>query len=878
MSEIDDDICENHQKFQNLIKTGSFMKLEDGEKYTTSILLQEELKFGSNYRTQLKKSARKPLPPKKRPVELPFEVCRAKQKIKRRKEAYCGDDLPPKPKKLSMLEKTIMSQEEYMNWLAMPVIRYQEPIAKSRKSKKCDISPCPPRFVQLAIPQKRRIWCAWNEYQNSLPVDMLLRFQQILHADQNLELKDADYYYKKMGIMAKKSARKKKRLRQKRLMEKEKGKYAWVEENISTTVEAIMNFLKEEQLFSLNYKQLLLSNEILTALNKKRVIIKPSRSTKSTFEKSFIETSDKIAVWMDSLTKFVDIQAVESEEDIPPISISSIEKGEEEEEIGVEEEEGEIIEEEEKTEFKIFIHEEDEHGFDEDGEYEKYELQVKTIKTEDETKEVDINQLDKEYYELGKDIYGEGMAEDSIPVDKQKKPKYREDVGSEEGIDINLLKHLLQIYEERSPEDYLANEVNKLPGYTYEAILNKLKQITVGDDIPKKSNLEEVMIEWLNDVAPDEINKGTLKAIHEYACALLEELRKTDFGESELEKLLESDYKAGQEEEEAENEMNRIIEGNEAGEGEGLETELDKMLIGDETGQGEELGTELSSAEKLLQLKEHEGEEEVDIVVTEDWETGVGDEVIGEDMEGFYSPEENIFEEEADVIYEKLEVTRPVIEEGEYIRGHKPPKVYEHSTDTICCLSLKIWAVWLLEVIHNAHMWTKWMHEVIRKIREFASIVRNNIKCIDGNRQVLYKSEWAKFVKETEGKIIAWRQYSAHINELSDGIIENFRNKKVFCCPKCLQDHLIKNVVTAHETLAALTDAINCTQYWRRCLDGLIKTTSSLTSVEKSGSSGEESSSEADEIEELSIEYSSSSDDEDIFELEEIQKRYDSNQ
>jgi len=47
-------------------------------------------------------------------------------------------------------------------------------------------------------------------------------------------------------------------------------------------------------------------------------------------------------------------------------------------------------------------------------------------------------------------------------------------------------------------------------------------------------------------------------------------------------------------------------------------------------------------------------------------------------------------------------------EAGKVIKGHKPLKVFEHSPDTVCCLSLKTWAVWLLEITHNAHNWTQW--------------------------------------------------------------------------------------------------------------------------------------------------------------------------
>lgn len=127
-------------------------------------------------------------------------------------------------------------------------------------------------------------------------------------------------------------------------------------------------------------------------------------------------------------------------------------------------------------------------------------------------------------------------------------------------------------------------------------------------------------------------------------------------------------------------------------------------------------------------------------------------------------------------------------EDGEgVIKGHKPSVILDHSPNTVCCLSLKIWAVWLLEITHNAHSWTKWVHELIKQVREYASIVRGDVILPNGCKRVLLKKEWREFVNSTDEKIIAWRQYSSHVKDLSLSIIENFRGKNIVCCPKCLQ-------------------------------------------------------------------------------------------
>lgn len=69
--------------------------------------------------------------------------------------------------------------------------------------------------------------------------------------------------------------------------------------------------------------------------------------------------------------------------------------------------------------------------------------------------------------------------------------------------------------------------------------------------------------------------------------------------------------------------------------------------------------------------------------------------------------------------------------------------------------------------------------------------------------------------------------------DLSRSIVENFHGKRVNCCPKCLQDHLITDVVVAHATLEALTEAISCAAYWQRCLDDLVEKTCGLTQAQK---------------------------------------------
>lgn len=57
-----------------------------------------------------------------------------------------------------------------------------------------------------------------------------------------------------------------------------------------------------------NKTLLMLFLAILDRLGQTNLIKKPSRKTKNHFNKTVIEVSDKFAIWIDTLTKFVDVQ------------------------------------------------------------------------------------------------------------------------------------------------------------------------------------------------------------------------------------------------------------------------------------------------------------------------------------------------------------------------------------------------------------------------------------------------------------------------------------------------------------------------------------------------------------------------------------------
>ncbi|VEN47457.1 unnamed protein product [Callosobruchus maculatus] len=879
-------ICEFHRQYESL---GIVSNEDESEKEGPKVILQDEISWGMSYRHFKQKEKDVPIPPKQSPIDIPFKLCREEQRQmlmpKKKKKAPKPKDPKEKMKKLTLLEKSVLSQSKYCDYLSIPHVRHVEPPPKPAKIR-CEIEPCPPRFVQLAVPNKRRVFANWKDYYNTLPAEVILRYEKILHTDKNLDPRDARYYYKKLDKEKRKRLRQKRRRLRKLKKEKERGDTQWLRDQIALTTDVIMEFIEEQPLFSLNYKQMQISDGILEHMHRCEILKKPSRNSKSHYKKTIVEVSDKLAVWVDTLTKFVDIQAVESDKDIPPVSLASVGEGEESEEGSTE------------------LSSEEDEG--------------------DEGDEEGVGIL------YGKWGYGEGEDEDEYAG---KSPSQIEDLmgdvfGGENagdidgflgGLDDDLLARLIKILENCS-EDFLDSLVNdeKLPGVKYKDILKKIRLLKEGEPpgIEKKPYLEEVLIDWALKNNPDQVDDKILKTIHDTA-ALLNDLL-FDGVMPKLEHTDEDWSKGGWGMGEEGMGDTSDLEGDLSGAGGGIGGDdiggggIGGGGIGGEGiggfggggiggfGEDDDMAGGISDGPGGIDMSDiiddtisgiggvggADASKDFQDLLTEQEDAGIIeaeqtiDDIIegmkkekdllltgGEEMLGGFG-EEGEGGPQIDVIYTPGgELTAE--EAGAIIKGHKPSVVFEHEPGTVCCLSLKIWAVWLLEITHNAHTWTKWVHQIVQKVREFAATIRGDVVLPNGQKKVLYKREWREFAKETEQNIIAWRQYSAHVKDLSSSIVENFHNKKVNCCPKCLQDHLIKNVVTAHETLQALTEAMNCASYWQRVLDGLVDQAAVLTDIEEVQAESESESEEEKKLEELEV--TESSDDESIYEIEELE-------
>lgn len=210
--------------------------------------LQDELHWGSLYRDHKKKEiGRKIIPPKKSPIDIPLKICRERQKRKQEKYAKKEKKVSRTGKsqrKLSLLEKSMLSQEKYMEYLSTPNPKYEEPPPKKRK-KKCLMEPCSPRLVRLATPNKRRVYANWKDFCDRLPTEMLLRFEEILYENNCLKPRDARYYYKQLDKEKKKQRQKKKLQKMKKLREKEKRDQQWAKDEIEITINLYYNLYQK---------------------------------------------------------------------------------------------------------------------------------------------------------------------------------------------------------------------------------------------------------------------------------------------------------------------------------------------------------------------------------------------------------------------------------------------------------------------------------------------------------------------------------------------------------------------------------------------------------------------------------------------------------
>ncbi|XP_045477546.1 uncharacterized protein LOC123682800 isoform X1 [Harmonia axyridis] len=898
--------------------------------------IKRELAHGEDYRYEKSKDLGQPILPVGSPMDITYFIHRKRQ-VERVVETIETPSTAPHQRlgsksgcksksvphiKNSFWERAKLSHKQYLDVLSTPhLLSHGDDDIKKFKSKTTS-NICSPRLLQMSCPTKRRILSTWQDYGDHLPTETLQRFHDMLHTDQNIDLKDARKYFKMRDRQRKKLAKKR---RMKRRKKKSLHHAYWLRHQIEETSTAIMNFFSGEPKLELSYKQLLISDALLVLLAK---VLKKNnpilRFSRSVFNRQLVRMVDKMAVWIDSVSKIVEIQSIEEDEEEQAAAQlsergsslgssitmgsagSGLEPGAGELDEGEGEEmEGEVwpvtsfdrliqilahaspsylggavedLENLTRNELlnKIKVLNKDYSGADTPGEILKKILMEWAMHNSPSQVDVRVMKKIEDVSELlaamlaAEDVYG---MMGTLPI--------QEGPGSVKGsaaIGASDIMSAMEFGEDGEPLPGTVTEVIAPDGSVQLGVVDDNGEVlpvqmtpsgnlipTVYDKNGKVVNqlfdedgkLLEVTFNRYGVPEPDTYN-GPLFDDVKYAHELIY---------NEKGRIIPQCYdKDGNPIGAAYDENGNPImfgpDGQPLSVPPGATTKMVNgklVIVGPD---GEEIGAEEEGTIA-------EGGEQIEDVEKELESRGeVGEDEMGMEGENLEEVEEE--EEEEGETTETEEEEKKSGEEGEeeeeetsaagsresmitVIKGHKPKKIYEHSNDTVCCLSLKIWAVWLLEITHNAHNWTKWVSNIIGQIREFAAILRGEVLLPNGQKKVLFKDDWNKFVDGMNDDVIAWRQYCRHVNDLTNNIVQKFHGKKVHCCEKCLQDHLIKNVVTAHDTMRSLTEALNCAGYWQRCLDEIVRATTKLTEIKPS-------TAEFSSDEETGWSYSSSSD------------------
>lgn len=443
-------------------------------------------------------------------------------------------------------------------------------------------------------------------------------------------------------------------------------------------------------------------------------------------------------------------------------------------------------------------------------------------------------------------------------------------------LDEELLRKLIAILESGDPDllDTMIDPV-ALPGVTYGDVLRKLKDFQYsGEPIRSErgERLDAAMADWatMND---SERFDQKLRDLVKFLAGILAHLlfmdwKKIDmYGEgeedlassrsgTEFSDVLSGAFDIARSEIPEPTEYSNIIDGAFRGEDDDavyieipqiVVDEVSERATANEMFAGSMTRSESSLADDMMEggvdvtdgglidISSLEGEEAAALEGEALLEEGYAAEAMegAEEAKAMLTPEEERLraEAEAAAAAQRAAAEREAAEQRGVIFGHKPSRVFEHTPDGICCVSLKIYALWLYEVAENAHNWSSWLIEVIQEVRNYTRIVKGEVRNPDGTKRVLKKDEWRKFVEKIEKMIVSWRQYSQHIESLSDRLMKTIHDKKVTCCPKCLSDNLIKDLAAANCLTEELTEAITTATYWRQWLDNMIDQTKRLTTI-----------------------------------------------
>ncbi|XP_045477371.1 uncharacterized protein LOC123682668 [Harmonia axyridis] len=337
------------------------------QRVTTTI--QDELTWGIMYRNQNAKKNDIPLQLACSPLSIhqctidkvvkktciypPPEEQPSRVKKRCAKKEICVNTKNLHAGQVDLLGRSVLNQKEYMDVLAVPNIRcFNKPVRRTRRRRrgrkyKCFVDRCSPRIIKLSIPRKHHVLGTWQEHQCFLPSEFIQRLHDLLHAENNITIKDVRYYFKKFDRRKRHLKMSLKRRRRKRDI----CDVMWTRCEVTNMANMIVNYFIEEPLLDLSFKQLFISSILINFMRRTgKIRQRLTRSTRRAFPTTIIEICDKLAVWLDSVVKLVDFQPIDDEELSEDIDDWGPGEEEGEEFFGMTQYEGDEDEEEEEEE------------------------------------------------------------------------------------------------------------------------------------------------------------------------------------------------------------------------------------------------------------------------------------------------------------------------------------------------------------------------------------------------------------------------------------------------------------------------------------------------------------------------------------------------
>lgn len=796
-----------------------------------SSVLNDEIQWGIHYREEAKNARKVFLTPKASPMNLQllwekYQITKQIEAIEiLRKQTFAK----PVPKHLHLASNTLnrvdrstFTKKQYIDFLSTPH-RYAAPFKKTGKlvalrKKLRRKQKCTARLIELAKPTRIRVYNTWKDYQYHLPAEVQERLNALLQTDHTLDPAFARCCFKNLDNKRKREKYKRYKKRRKMNNKKRRENKEWLKMQVELTVDVIIDFLQQDTLLNLNYKQMLISNTIIDQLVRCNCFEKrPMRNSSKPYQKAIVDVVDQLSVWMDTIVRYIDVQTTESELSLES-SIRSLLSGPG----------GMSCQGEGEEDYDVDEYDEDGKRKGKRGKYFKTDAkdrQKQELLTDSESYITFSYDKDKETTSKMSESERR-LKEKGEKTEDERKRMLKWDVGEEEGTDSygsalrksdgGSLARLIEILSKSSPE-FLAKYVDEfsMPGVCYEDVLIRVKNLhdqQLREEKEKRKNvLEMSMVEWAKENDPDKVNNKLIKTIQGAADIISECIKKeqhiTDL--TDVKDIIDTSTSWDTKESSSKRKGSRA----------------QSTMVGedDELTRSKLAQKQLDTDQDVSEISSFVGKSEPESSKTTEIK------LVGSGEEGELAQAVSLKDDETG-----MEAAKDVDMTGDIfgiIPKHKPSITFDHAPDTICCLTIKVWATWLLEVANNAQKWSEWLSAIIAEIKQIASIMRGEVLDQDGNMVMFYIEDWRAFVEKVETMIISWRQYSMHVKDLTDKIIHNFHGKRITCCPKCLEDNLIVNIAVAHDISQQLAEAMNTASYWRRWLDSVMMETVRLTSA-----------------------------------------------